>query len=814
MEFDDVLSTSMDDFGENPQNLEIPETLPMMAVRDVVVFNYMILPLFVGRPGSVGAVTEAMEGNKLLMLVTQKDATKDEPGPDDLYQVGMVSMIMRTLKLPDGRLKVLVQALSKAKIRTFEQQEPHFRVSVDLVQEREVDEITVEIEALMRTVREQTEKIMSLRGTLSADLMMIINNIEEPGRLADLVGSNLRLKINEAQQILETVDPVERLRLVADLLHKELEVSTVQAKIQSDAKEEMSRTQREYFLREQIQALKRELGDEDGYAKEMEDLARRLKKKKMPKYARKEAKKQLKRLEMMHPDASEANIIRTYIDWFLDLPWKKSSKDRLDLVRAAEVLDEDHYGLEKIKERILEFLAVRKLNANTKGPILCFVGPPGVGKTSLGQAIARAMGRKFYRLSLGGMRDEAEIRGHRRTYIGALPGRILQGLKNVKTNNPVFMMDEIDKIGEDYRGDPSSALLEVLDPEQNVTFSDHYMNLPFDLSKVMFITTANRTDTIPGPLLDRMEVIRLSGYTLEEKMVIARRYLLPRQIKESGIRPAQIRLDDVTLEMVISRYTHEAGVRNLERELGKICRKLARKIAEGGRGPYAVSKNTLVRYLGPPRFLPEAELDTAAQPGLVVGLAWTEVGGELLHIETAILPGKGKLTLTGQLGDVMKESAQAALSYCRSRHRELGVEPAYFDSIDIHIHVPAGAIPKDGPSAGITMTTALYSAILDKPVRKKLAMTGEVTLRGRVLPIGGLREKALAALRSGISKVIIPAENKKDLEEIPKELRKQITFFPVEHMDEVIALALGRMKKNRRRKKSGRSRGKQAASPC
>lgn len=804
MEFDDSLSASMDDFAENTQDLDIPEELPMMAVRDVVVFNYMIIPLFVGRAGSISAVNEAMSGDKLLMLVTQKDATKDDPDPEDVYQVGMVSMIMRSLKLPDGRLKVLVQALSKAQIRSYRQKDPHFRVEIDLLEEQETEIITVETEALMRTVREQTEKIMSLRGILSADLMMIINNIEEPGRLADLVGSNLRLKISESQQILETTDPVERLRLVADLLNKELEVSTVQAKIQSDAKEEMSRSQREYYLREQMQALKKELGDEDAYGAELDGLRKKIKKKKMPKYARKEARKELKRLDMMHPDASEANIIRTYIEWILDLPWKKSSKDLLDLKRAAEVLDEDHYGLEKVKERILEFLAVRKLNRDTKGPILCFVGPPGVGKTSLGQAVARAMGRKFYRLSLGGMRDEAEIRGHRRTYIGAMPGRILQGLKNVKSRNPVFMMDEVDKIGADYRGDPSSALLEVLDPEQNSTFSDHYMNMPFDLSKVMFITTANRSDTIPGPLMDRMEVIRLAGYTLEEKMIIASKYLLPRQIKENGIKPGQIKLDDKTLQMIVSNYTHEAGVRNLERELGKICRKLARKIAEGGKGPYTISKNTLEKYLGPPRFIPDAELDTLMQPGLVVGLAWTEVGGELLHIETSILPGKGKLILTGQLGDVMKESAQAALTYCRSRSKQLGVKDDYFDTIDIHIHVPAGAIPKDGPSAGITMTTALYSAIVEKTAKKGVAMTGEVTLRGRVLPIGGLKEKALAALRAGIDKIIIPYENEKDLVEIPEELRKKITFYPVKHMDEVIKLALGSYKnKNPARKKSG-----------
>jgi ATP-dependent Lon protease len=504
---------------------------------------------------------------------------------------------------------------------------------------------------------------------------------------------------------------------------------------------------------------------------------------------------------MMHPDASEANIIRSYIEWIIDLPWKKSSIDRLDLKLASKVLDEDHYGLEKVKERILEYLAVRKLNPGTKGPILCFVGPPGVGTTSLGQAIAKTMNRKFYRLSLGGMRDEAEIRGHRRTYIGALPGRILQGLKGVKTNNPIFMMDEIDKIGADYRGDPSSALLEVLDPEQNATFSDHYLNLPFDLSKVMFITTANMIHTIPGPLLDRMEVIQLSGYMLEEKMVIARRFLLPRQIIQNGIKTGQIRLDDKTLSKIISSYTHEAGVRNLERELGKICRKLARKIAEGGKGPYTISKTTLASYLGPPKYLPEAVLDTLSQPGLAVGLAWTEVGGELLHIEITIMPGKGRLTLTGQLGDVMKESAQAALTYCKSRYEKIGVEQDYFDKVDIHIHVPAGAIPKDGPSAGITITTALFSAVSGLIVKKNIAMTGEVTLRGRVLPIGGLRDKALAALRAGITHIIIPDENKKDLVEIPEPLRNKITFHPVKDMDAVIELAIGNLKKISRKSK-------------
>jgi ATP-dependent Lon protease len=791
VEFNDSLSLGMDDFSSN-EDLEIPDQLPMMAVRDVVIFNYMIIPLFVGRPGSIEAVNEALNSNKLLMLVTQRDATKDNPSTDDLYDVGMVCMIMRTLKLPDGRLKVLVQAMSKARVTKYHRTEPSYQVSVEVVEDEEGGEITVEVEALMRTVRDQTEKIMSLRGILSADLMMIINNIEDPGRLADLVGSNLRLKIVESQSILEEVNPVNRLRLVSTLLGKELEVSTVQAKIQNEAKEEMSKSQREYILREQLHALQKELGDTDERTQEIDELEKKIKKTKMPKQIRKEAKKQVSRMEMMHPDSSEATIIRTYIDWILDVPWKKGTKDRLELKAAKQVLDEDHYGLERVKERILEYLAVRKLNKSTKGPILCFVGPPGVGKTSLGQSIARAMGRKFHRISLGGMRDEAEIRGHRRTYIGAMPGRIIQGLKTVKSNNPVFMMDEIDKVGADYRGDPSSALLEVLDPEQNFEFSDHYLNLPFDLSKVMFITTANMSDTIPGPLLDRMEVIRLSGYTLEEKLAIANRYLIPRQVKENGLKPSKIRMSDEMIVLIITHYTREAGLRNLEREIGKVCRKVARKIAEGGRGPYTVSVRNLHKYLGPPKIIPESEQETLDQPGLVTGLAWTEVGGEILQIEVNLMPGKGKLIMTGQLGDVMKESAQAALTYCRSRSDDLKVVGDYFDKVDIHIHVPAGAIPKDGPSAGITMATALYSAISGQKIKQGLAMTGEVTLRGRVLPIGGLKEKALAALRAHITHVIIPDQNKKDLTEIPKNIRQQMTFYPVKDMDGVIAVAFGK----------------------
>ncbi len=787
MDINNSMTSELNDFHDS-EGQEIPEELPLMAVRDVVIFNYMIIPLFVGRPASVGAVNDAMAKDKLFMLVTQKDASLDEPRSDDMYDVGMVCMIMRTLKLPDGRLKVLVQALRKARVVSFVQENPYHIARIELIHDEEMEEISVEMEALMRNVREQTEKILSLKGIMSSDLMVILNNVEEPGRLADLVVSNLQLRVSESQAVLETFDPALRLKKVAEYLQKELEVSTMQAKIQSEAKEEMSRTQREYYLREQLQALKKELGDIDDRSQEMDELRDKLAKCRMPTEVKKEAGKQLKRLETMHPDASEASIVRTYIDWILDLPWSKGTKDRIDLKVAKAVLDEDHYGLDKVKERILEYLAVRSLNKTTKGPILCFVGPPGVGKTSLGQSIARAMGRKFHRLSLGGMHDEAEIRGHRRTYIGAMPGRIIQGLKTVGANNPVFMFDEIDKVGADYRGDPSSALLEVLDPAQNKDFTDHYLNMPFDLSKVMFITTANMADTIPAPLYDRMEVIRLAGYTLEEKVEIARRYLVPRQLAENGITTKHVQFDDVVLAKIITNYTREAGVRNLEREIGAVCRKNARRVAEGSKGPFPLTDRTLSKYLGPPKFTPESETEIIDQPGMATGLAWTEVGGEILYIEISILKGRGNLTMTGQLGEVMKESAQAALSFCRSRLKKLKLADNYFEEIDIHVHVPAGAIPKDGPSAGVTIATAMYSALSRKKVRQDVAMTGEITLRGRVLPIGGLKEKALAALRAGITTVIIPEQNKKDLVEIPEALRKKIKFVPVKNMDRILSM--------------------------
>ena len=788
MGFDDSIHANLDEFAER-QDVEIPEELPLMAVRDVVVFNSMIIPLFVGRSSSVAAVNEALSKDKLLVLLTQKDATNENPGPKDLYEVGMVSMIMRTLKLPDGRLKVLVQALTKVKIKEFLQKEPFFKVLAEVVEEQEVSAITVEVEALMRTVREQTEKIMSLRGILSSDLIMIMNNIDEPGRLADLVASNLRLKIPEAQSILESFDPVAKLKLVAEYLNKELEVSTMQAKIQTEAKEEMTRSQREYYLREQLQALKKELGDVDDRAQEIEELQAKIRRARMPMHAKKEATKQLKRLEMMHPDSSEAGIIRTYLDWLVEVPWSKGSRDRLDLKIAREVLDADHYGLEKVKERILEYLAVRKLNKSTKGPILCFVGPPGVGKTSLGQSIARALGRKFHRISLGGVRDEAEIRGHRRTYVGALPGRIIQGIRRAGSSNPVFMLDEIDKVGSDFRGDPSSALLEVLDPEQNFSFSDHYLDVPFDLSKVMFICTGNVLETIPSALLDRMEVLKLLGYTEDEKVKIANRYLIPRQRKAHGLTAEQIRFSNGAVRQIITGYTREAGLRNMEREIANICRGVAAGVAAEEIKSATIKVGNVSEYLGPIRFISEAKARLTT-PGIAMGLAWTPTGGDLLFIEATAMPGKKGLTLTGQLGDVMKESAMAALSFIRSHAKQLKVSDDFFDTHDIHIHVPAGAIPKDGPSAGVTMLSAMVSLLTDKIIKKDLAMTGEITLRGQVLPVGGIKEKVLAAHRAGIKTILMPKWNEKDLVDIPEKVKNDIEFHFMDKMMDVLKLAI------------------------
>lgn len=782
---DDLVSIIEDDDKE----LDIPDILPMMPVRDVVIFTDMILPLFVGREKSVHAVDEAVNNDRFLFLATQKDPTIEEPEPDEIYTIGTISRILRMLKLPDGRLKALVQGIAKAKIIEYVKKEAAYIVKVEPLLDEVDAEIDLEVEALMRNVRENCEKILALRGEFTADISNILESIDSPGKLADLVASNLKLKIEDAQSLLAIPDTLERLKKVNDFLIKEVELSAMQAKIQSDVRDEISKSQRDYYLREQVRAIHRELGEVDEKLQEIEEYKKRIKKARMPKNAAQEAAKQLRRLEQMHPDSSEASIVRTYLDWLVDMPWKHSTRDVLDLIQTQKLLDEDHYGLKNVKDRILEYLGVRKLNPKMKGPILCFVGPPGVGKTSLGRAIASAMKRKFFRISLGGIHDEAEIRGHRRTYIGAMPGRILQGLKQCGSNNPVFMMDEIDKIGSDYRGDPSSALLEALDPEQNSEFSDHYLNLPFDLSKVMFILTANLTDTIPSALLDRMEIIQLSGYTHEEKQVIAEKYLLPRQIKDNGLQPELLKISPGAMDQIIDEYTSEAGVRNLERELGSICRKVARRIAEGKTASVTVTRANLQRYLGPPKFLLEMDQETS-QIGLSTGLAWTQVGGEPLYVEVSLIAGKGELIITGQLGDVMQESARAALTYARAHLEEYGIEENFFENLDIHIHVPAGAIPKDGPSAGIALATALLSAVTRRPVRNDVAMTGEITLRGRVLPIGGLKEKALGALRAGIKTIIIPEKNRKDLSEIPSNVKRKIKFILVTHVDEVLNVAL------------------------
>ncbi len=777
------------DKSNEKKELQIPEELPLLPVRDVVIFPYMILPLFVGREKSIAAVDAALARDRLIFLAAQKELGEEEPKPEDIFAVGTVAMIMRMLKLPDGRVKILVQGLTKGRLQSFVAEDPFFAVHVERIHEPRSSELPLETEALMRTVRDQLTQLVSMGKAMPPEIMVVLENLEDPGSQADLVASNIGLKVADAQALIEIVDPVERLRRVKDLLAKELELAAVQNRIQTQAKEEMGKSQREYFLREQLRAIQAELGETDARAEEIAELRQKLAQAGLPAESKGEAEKQLRRLETMHPEAAEYSMLRTYLDWLVELPWSRSTKDNLDLKKARKVLDEDHYNLEKVKERILEFLAVRKLKKELKGPVLCFTGPPGVGKTSLGKSIARALGRKFVRISLGGVRDEAEIRGHRRTYVGALPGRILQGMKQAGTNNPVFMLDELDKVGADFRGDPSAALLELLDPEQNHAFSDHYINLPFDLSNVLFVATANVMDSIPSALKDRLEVIRLAGYTTEEKLSIATQYLVPRQLEANGLKTADVRFSKNALLKIISEYTAEAGLRNLERELGSICRKVARRYAEGRKKAVVVTESTVSRFLGPPRYLPEEEL-RQSEVGVATGLAWTEVGGEILYVEVNTMKGKGELTLTGHLGEVMKESAHAALSYARAHAQELGIDPDFYEGRAIHVHVPAGAIPKDGPSAGVTMATALISALSGRPVSKDVAMTGEITLRGQVLPIGGLKEKVLAAVRARIKTIIIPQRNEKDLEEIPSHLRKKVRFVSARSMDEVLAAAL------------------------
>ena len=771
----------------------LPETLPLLPVRDIVVFPYMVLPLFVSREKSIKSLEEALSKDRLIFLIAQKNLSEEDPSMEDLYRVGTVALVMRMLKLPDGKTKILVQGLSKATIKETLQTTPYYLVRVENIKDPFITEITLETEALMRNVREQLERIVSYGKLLSPDLMFILESVDDPGRLADLVASNLDLIVEKAQEVLEILDPVERLKVLNEILGKEVQVLTMQAKIQSQAKDEMTKSQREYFLREQMRAIRSELGEVDERTKEFKELRQKIRKAKMPKEVEKEAFRELDRLEQMHPDAAEASMVRTYLDWLVEMPWSTSTVDNLDLRKAKKVLEEDHYDLEKVKDRILEYLSVHKLKKKMKGPILCFIGPPGVGKTSLGRSIARALERKFVRISLGGIRDEAEIRGHRRTYVGALPGRIIQSIKQAGCNNPVFMMDEVDKIGNDFRGDPASALLEVLDPEQNNAFSDHYLNLPFDLSQVMFITTGNLTDPIPSALRDRMEVINLPGYTDLEKLKITQKFIFPRQMEENGISPKVLQVSDKAILQIISQYTQEAGLRNLERELASICRKVARRVAEGEKKRIIITAKNLHRFLGPPSFLPDEE-QKRNEVGVATGLAWTEAGGEILHVEASTTPGKGALILTGHLGEVMKESAQAALTYARSKGKAYRIKPNDLNNKEIHIHVPSGAIPKDGPSAGITMAVALFSALSGIPVKKDVAMTGEITLRGRVLPVGGLKEKVLAAHRNNVKDVIIPYMNKKDLIDLPLYIRKKINFLPVKHMDEVLRIALANKK--------------------
>ena len=771
----------------------LTEELPVLALREFVVFPYMVLPLFVSRERSIAAVEEAMAGDRIVLLVAQRNSETSDPDPDDLYQVGTVAMVMRSMRMPDGRLKVLVQGLRKARIDSVMEHRDSTWVratSLD-VEDEGADDWTVEGEALTRAVRMRVEELLPLKN-LPPEVLSITTNVQNPGRLADLVASNLRLRIEEAQEVLEIEDSLERLRKVDTLLKRELQVSVTQADIQtgspSDRADDLPNDHRESFLREQLRAIQNELGEADPRAEEFDEYRMKVEEASLPEETREESMRQLRRLERMHPDGPEAQVVRNYLDWIVELPWNRCSPDQLGLDQARSILDKDHAHLSIVKDRILEFLSVRKLRADSRGPILCFAGPPGVGKTSLGRSIARAMGREFVRVSLGGVRDEAEIRGHRRTYVGAMPGRIIQGMKQAGTSNPVMMLDELDKLGGDFRGDPSAALLEVLDPEQNSDFSDHFLNTPFDLSKVLFIATANMLEPIPAPLRDRMEIIRLSGYTPEEKSEIATNFLIPRQVKEHGMTPDQVSWTRNSITSLASEYTYEAGVRNLERQVAAICRKLARKRAEGDETNAVITTKSLDRLLGPPPFKNDLTAEESAV-GLVNGLAWTEAGGEVLSLEANLSRGRG-LLLTGQLGDVMKESAQTALSYVRSILSEISVDEKEFGRQQVHVHVPAGATPKDGPSAGVAIASAIASLATGIEVRADVAMTGEVTLRGRVLPVGGVREKALAALRSGVTTIVIPESNVGDLREIPKELKKRITFIPVKHMREVLDVVL------------------------
>ncbi|MBV9120560.1 MAG: endopeptidase La [Chloroflexi bacterium] len=761
--------------------------LAMLPVRDTVLFPHMVTPLFVMRDRSVRAIEEAMGNDRTIVVLAQKDPEVEDVAADDVYDVGTEAVIGRMLKMPDGTTSILVQGQRRVRIGEFRQWEPYIKVMAEPVEL--VTEKTTHVEAQMRAVLALFEKCVQLSHSLPNDAYVAAMNIDEPGWLADLIASTLELSVEQRQSVLAAVDPAERLERVSILLSKELDILELENKIHTQVQNEVDKTQREYFLREQIKAIQTELGEADPIAREIQELREKIESAGMPDEAKERASKELDRLAAMPSMSPETGIIRAYVDWLVNLPWSVKTEDHLDINHAEQVLNENHYGLTKVKQRILEYMAVRQLTQSMRSPILCFCGPPGVGKTSLGRSIAQALGRKFARISLGGVRDEAEIRGHRRTYVGALPGRIIQTMRSAGSTNPLFMLDEIDKVGMDFRGDPSSALLEVLDPEQNGAFSDHYLEVDYDLSQVLFITTANILDPIVPALRDRMEVIELPGYIEEEKIHICRQFLVPKQLEENGLKAGQLRFSDGALRHVIREYTHEAGVRNLEREIGAVCRKVAKERVSGKRAPLSVAESALEKYLGPPRMFYGAA-EERDEIGLATGVAWTEAGGDLMPIEVTLMEGKGGLQLTGQLGDVMKESAQAAYSYIRAKVRELGIDPTFWETADIHIHVPAGAIPKDGPSAGITMCLAMISALTRRPVSREVCMTGEITLRGRVFPVGGLREKILAAHRQGIRKFILPKKNQRDLVDIPKGVLRQMNFVWVEEMDEVIAAAL------------------------
>jgi len=794
---------------ENEKTVEevkkIGEELSIIPIKGTVVFPYLIVPLIVTDQKHARLIDETLMGGKIIGLFAQKVATVEHPTAEDIYQVGTAASILKMLRFPDGSVRFLVQGLSRVKIKNFIQDEPHMTARIEAIEEK--TEKSVEVEALIRNVLDLLKKVVDLAPYLSEELQVTAINTDDPSRLADLIASSLNINVAQKQELLETFDTKERLRKVLSHINREVEVLELSRHIQSQAASELGKTQREYILREQLKAIQRELGEADERTAEIDEFKKKIKEAKMPAEALDAAQKELDRLSKMHPAAAEYTVSRTYLDWLVNLPWSKSTEDVLDIKKAKKILDEDHYDLEKVKERILEYLAVRKLKQDMKGPILCFVGPPGVGKTSLGISIARAMGRKFNRISLGGMHDEAEIRGHRRTYIGALPGRIIQGIRRTGSNNPIFMLDEVDKIGQDFRGDPASALLEVLDPEQNNTFSDHYLDVPFDLSKVMFITTANILDPIPRVLRDRMETIELPGYTDLEKLQIAKRHLIPKELSNHGLKPENLSFQDEALKKIIADYTREAGLRNLGREIATVCRKIAKMIASGEKKKVEITSQSLEQFLGPSRYFQEI-VERTSQIGVVPGVAWTQSGGDLMFVEATKMKGKKLLTLTGYMGEVMKESVQAAFSYIRSASKKLHIPESIFDKYDIHVHVPAGAIPKDGPSAGITMATAIASIMTERPVKAKLAMTGELTLRGQILPIGGLKEKALAAYRAGVETLILPKENQKDMVEIPDEIKKKIKFIFVETMDEVLQLALDKKRRVARHRRTIEKRRK------